>query len=130
MPAATSPEAAAVLRPKLAKATALLVGPGLAHNPATTAFVTGLLESTDSLPPLILDADALNILAAQPEWWRRLPPQSLITPHPAEMARLMGSDTATVQAHRLAVAREMADKWQVVVALKGAHTVVSAPMGG
>jgi NAD(P)H-hydrate epimerase len=124
-----SGEAVSVLRQNLAKATALLVGPGLAHNPATVAFVTGLLASPEPLPPLVLDADALNILSTQAEWWRLVPAGSIITPHPAEMARLMGSDSATVQANRLNVAAQMAEKWQVVLLLKGAYTVVSAPDG-
>lgn len=124
-----SPAAAVELRSKLGRADAVLVGPGVANTPATAGFLLELLRPGVELPPLVLDADALNILAAQPEWWALLPPHSILTPHPGEMARLTANSTAVVQANRLELAAQMAGQWQQTVLLKGAYTVVAAPDG-
>jgi NAD(P)H-hydrate epimerase len=69
----------------------------------------------------------LNILAQTEAWQRLLPPDGILTPHPGEMSRLMGIETSEVQADRLDVAARMAARWQQVVLLKGAHTVIAAP---
>lgn len=79
--------------------------------------------------PMCLDADALTLLAATPELWAQLPRPLIVTPHPKEMARLMGSSVAAVQAERVASARSLAKTRDVVVVLKGAGTVVAAPTG-
>ncbi len=86
-------------------------------------------NDTITLPPLVLDADALNLLATVDNWWERLPKETIITPHPGEMARLCDIETTEVQANRLSLAREKAAEWHVVVVLKGAHTVIAAPDG-
>jgi hydroxyethylthiazole kinase-like uncharacterized protein yjeF len=82
-----------------------------------------------TLPPLVVDADGLNALAKADQWWRALPPDTILTPHPGEMARLMGGETTIqdVQKDREGVARRMASEWNVVVVLKGAFTVVAEP---
>ncbi len=107
---------------------ALLVGCGLGLHDSTRAFLRRLLAAK-SLPPLILDADALNALSQQPEWWQSLPAESIITPHSGEMARLTSLSTARINADRWQVAKFFAAKWQVVVLLKGAHTIIAAPTG-
>ena len=107
---------------------ALLIGCGLGLHEATRAFVWALLNS-GSLPPLIIDADALNALSSKPEWWRPLPQDTIITPHSGEMARLTGLTMAEINADRWRVAREYAEAWGLVVVLKGAHTLVAAPDG-
>lgn len=105
---------------------ALLFGPGLGE---AQAFVERLLEER-SLPPLIVDADGLNSLARMADWPERLPANTVLTPHPGEMARLVGVPlTELAERERVAVAREKAAEWQQVVLLKGAHTVVAAPDG-
>lgn len=119
--------AAPLLIEKLAGVKALLIGPGLSHRDPTATFLKDLLA--EALPPLVLDADALNILAVEPEWWRLLPPNSILTPHPGEMARLMGTTTEEVQSNRLEVAAKMAGQWEQIVLLKGAHTIIAAPHG-
>jgi NAD(P)H-hydrate epimerase len=81
------------------------------------------------LPQLIMDADGLRLLAALEDWPTRLPPGSILTPHPGEMSALTGLDRETIQANREGVAREKAAEWGQVVVLKGAHTVVAAPDG-
>ena len=84
---------------------------------------------TVQLPPLVIDADALNLLAKRGNWWDLLPENSIITPHPAEMGRLCQLDTRAVQADRWQLARDKAAEWNVIVVLKGAHTVITAPDG-
>lgn len=106
----------------------LLIGPGLGQHEATKSVLSTVLNSED-LPSLILDADALNILSQQDEWWNRMPAGSIITPHPGEMARLTDKDTSYVNANRWQLAREKAKEWDVVVVLKGAHTIVASPEG-
>ena len=118
-----------MLRAKAADAEALLVGPGLGQADSTAAFLRGLLAEANSLPPLIFDADALNILAKEKQWWNLLPPNCILTPHPGEMARLTGKSSAEVQAARLEMAGRTAVKWNQIVLLKGAHTVIAAPDG-
>lgn len=81
------------------------------------------------LPPMVLDADALNLLATVEAWWEQVPAGTVITPHPGEMARLSGLETSDVQSRRLELAQEKAAAWNVVVVLKGAHTIVAAPDG-
>jgi len=88
-----------------------------------------LLSGALSLP-LVLDADALNTLAATPEWWHQLPGEAVLTPHPGEMARLTGLAGAEVQARRFQVASEAAETWGQVVVLKGAYTLVAEPEQG
>jgi hydroxyethylthiazole kinase-like uncharacterized protein yjeF len=126
---AIAPEAVQPLQEKFAEMEAALIGPGLGQHERTVTFLQQLLADRDSLPPLVLDADALNILAQQTEWWKLLPPHCILTPHPGEMARLTGSTTKEVQASRLEVSEEMAAKWNQIVLLKGAHTVIAAPEG-
>ena len=106
----------------------LLAGCGLGLHASTQAFVARLLEAR-SLPPLLLDADALNALSGLPHWWLRLPPDSIITPHIGEMARLTQLSSAEIAADRWRIARECAAKWGVVLLLKGAHTLIAAPDG-
>jgi hydroxyethylthiazole kinase-like uncharacterized protein yjeF len=81
------------------------------------------------MPRCVVDADGLNALARVSDWTERLPAETILTPHPGEMARLMGCETKEVQADRIGCAIQMADKWGHVVVLKGAHSVVAAPGG-
>lgn len=112
--------------------TALLVGPGLG---AADDFIATLFppEKTRFLQEtgfLIIDADGLNCLARLPNWWQRLPPHTVLTPHLAEMARLMAIPLAEMKTlDRIETARTQAQKWGHVVLLKGAYTVVAAPDG-
>ncbi len=126
---AVAPEAVQLVQKQLGDVDALLVGPGLSQLGQVDTFLHQLLAIKEALPPLILDADALNILARQANWWQLPPPHCILTPHPGEMARLMGITTADVQTDRLKNASEMAAKWNHIVLLKGAHTVIAAPDG-
>ncbi len=83
-------------------------------------------------PRLVLDADALNAIAREPALARALQRRSapsLLTPHPLEAARLLGVDTAAVQADRLAAAKELASRYRATIVLKGSGTVIAVPDG-
>ena len=81
------------------------------------------------MPPLVLDADALNILATTSGWWTKLTTDAILTPHPGEMARLAGMTIEEVQADRERVAKDLAAKWNKTIVLKGAYTVIASPQG-
>jgi hydroxyethylthiazole kinase-like uncharacterized protein yjeF len=122
-------EAAVAVLEQLNGYQALLVGPGL-HLAAE--FMETLLAGLGSAArrPMIVDADGLNLLAAMDDWPARLPGETVLTPHPGEMARLMGVSLAEVKGRdRVALAVEKAAEWHCVVLLKGAHTVIAAPDG-
>lgn len=126
---AIAPEAVSPLQQKFSDVDAALIGPGLGQHQSTVSFLTQLLDKAQSFPPLVLDADALNILAQQAAWWKLLPPNSILTPHPGEMARLAGSSTKDIQADRLKIAVDKAAEWNQIVLLKGAYTIIAAPDG-
>ena len=111
--------------------TALLVGPGLRAGEATRDLVVALLAAAGGDPavPAVVDAEALNALAALPDWWARVARPCVLTPHPGEFARLDGPSVAADDGTRVARARAAAARWGHVVVLKGARTVVAAPGG-
>lgn len=109
--------------------TALAAGPGLGGTPDAMRLLDGILSIQT---PLVLDADALNLIAAQPsraQVLRARAHATVLTPHPAEAARLLGTDTGRVQADRIATARALAERFRAFVALKGCGTVVANPDG-
>ena len=103
-------------------------GPGLGRGPGAAAFVRALLSGTDA--PLVLDADALTVLAEDPSSLvGREDRDVIITPHPGEMARLIGSPVEEVQANRIDVATEFATTRRIYVVLKGHRTIIATPEG-
>ncbi|MEW6567554.1 MAG: NAD(P)H-hydrate dehydratase [Chloroflexota bacterium] len=141
-------EAVPVLQEELGQAEALLLGPGLGQDPTTSGFLARLLGAGEGprgrigfvpaegraaekhpLPPCVVDADGLKLLARIPEWHQRLPKPSILTPHPGEMAVLTGQAKDAIQADRAATARRWARTWGHVVVLKGAFTIVAEPSG-
>jgi NAD(P)H-hydrate epimerase len=109
--------------------TVLAIGPGLGQSPETVKFVIGLIAAATM--PAVIDADALNMLAAQPKLLAKLAKERtlVLTPHPGEMARLAGITAAEVQADRLGVARGFAQRVGVTLVLKGARTLIAHPDG-
>lgn len=107
----------------------LVLGPGLGNSRiANDVLARGL--STDM--PLVLDADALNLIAAEPGLQQKLALRtvpSVLTPHPLEAARLLGIASTQIQADRLAAARELARLFNAIVILKGSGTVIAQPSG-
>jgi hydroxyethylthiazole kinase-like uncharacterized protein yjeF len=104
----------------------IAVGPGLGTGPEVTAFVHELVERSES--PLVLDADALNAMASDPDRLQGTGSRSIVvTPHPGEMARLANTSVDDVQANRLDVARDFAVAHQIYVVLKGYRTLIATP---
>jgi ADP-dependent NAD(P)H-hydrate dehydratase / NAD(P)H-hydrate epimerase len=108
--------------------TVLAVGPGIGQHPETQKFIRGIVA--DTALPIVLDADGLNAFAGRGDVLEKKKTKSLvITPHPGEMARLMGSSIPQVQQDRAKTASEAAKRWNVCVVLKGFHTIIAAPDG-
>jgi len=115
---------------KARKIDVLAIGPGLSQNTQTQKLVRKLIKAVNL--PMVIDADALNALVGHLSTFRI--PQSairntIITPHPGEMARLLGTTSAKVQKDRKGVAKSFAKKYNVICVLKGHRTVVAAPSG-
>jgi NAD(P)H-hydrate epimerase len=110
------------------EADVIALGPGLGQDPSTAAFVHAVVERAGV--PLVLDADALNAFAGEPE---RLSGRDgvdvIITPHPGEMARLVNQSIEAVQGDRLEHARAFAAAHRCHVVLKGHRTVIAGPEG-
>jgi hydroxyethylthiazole kinase-like uncharacterized protein yjeF len=109
---------------RLEEFDAILVGPGLSNHPESRKLVRRVLD--DCRVPLVLDADGLNALAGHVELVDRARCPVLLTPHPGELARLIGRDASDIQADRLAAARETVNRTGAILALKGAGTLVAA----
>lgn len=106
---------------------ALLVGPGIPRGEETGQLLLGLRRGY--APPMVLDADALNALAGLGPLPRQAGRHLVLTPHPGELARLLGSDVRSIQGDRIETARKTAQAWHGTVVLKGAGTVVADPDG-
>lgn len=111
--------------PDLSAYSAIGIGPGLGTHPLTLTYLQSLLEQ--ARVPLVLDADALNLLAGNPDLLATLPPGSILTPHPGEFARFIGK--ATDDLDRLMQLHDFALKTQCWVVLKGAYTAICSPVG-
>jgi NAD(P)H-hydrate epimerase len=123
---ALSEDAVDELRERIDSYTVTLIGPGLTTN--VRSFIDQLFRGKP-LPPLVLDADALNLLAKIERWWLRVPAPAILTPHPGEMARLTGLSREAIEADRVAIAIKFAKWWGHVVVLKGAFSIIAAPDG-
>jgi NAD(P)H-hydrate epimerase len=99
---------------------AIAIGPGLGKDDWGRAMLKLALTAGK---PLVLDADALNLIAVEPHALA----DAVLTPHPGEAARLIGIETVEVQRNRFAAAQAIADRYQAVVVLKGAGTIIAAP---
>ncbi len=147
-----SESAVRIVQKALPKAKSLLLGPGWGVEATTRKFLAALLAgekksagktglgfvkaektttdaTTFELPPIVVDADGLKLLADIDGWADKLPDYSILTPHPGEMAVLTGLTTAEIQTNRIAIAQEYAQKWGKIVVLKGAFTVIATPKG-
>lgn len=113
------------LREDLSKFSAIGIGPGLGTNELTVSALTELLRSADK--PLVIDADALNILSGQPSRLANLPRQSILTPHPKEFERLFGATHTGWE--RLGLLVRKATELGVFIILKGGNTAIACPDG-
>lgn len=110
---------------ELAWADAIAIGPGLGKSNLAENLVRTTLEN--AAVPMVVDADALGILAEHLQWLKKPHTETVITPHLGEMARLMGSPLMYVTDHKLSIAQDFARDYQVICALKDAATIVSVP---
>ncbi|MFB6260802.1 MAG: NAD(P)H-hydrate dehydratase, partial [Thiohalorhabdaceae bacterium] len=120
----------AVDRPGTGAAEAVAVGPGLGRTQAAGRVVA---DAAAAAVPLVVDADGLNLLADDPGLARALaerPDPTVVTPHPGEAARLLGTDADRVQQDRFEAAQRIADELGAVCCLKGAGTVIAHPGNG
>lgn len=109
-------------------ADVIMAGPGLGRGQGVSTFVRALLENSEV--PVVFDADALNAFADEPAALvGREGRELIITPHPGEMARLVGASVADVQADRLGIARDFASSHRAYVILKGYRTIIATPGG-
>jgi NAD(P)H-hydrate epimerase len=140
-----------VIRENLERPTALLLGPGFGTEDTTKEFITrligaesahhrrsiGFIPPTEAesarekaqIPPMVIDADGLKLLADIPDWHASLPEHTVLTPHPGEMSVLTGLPVKEIQEDRLGVAEKYSKEWGHIVVLKGANTIVSDPDG-
>lgn len=139
-----------IIAKEYATTQTMLIGPGLGQDDATLGLLSKLFRSAElsdlpqigflqsreemshrpnEIPPCVVDADGLNLLAKIDNWSQLLPAASILTPHPGEMATLTGRSKDEIQQNRVAAAREFAKAWGHVVTLKGAFTVVASPDG-
>lgn len=109
------------------KGSALLIGCGLSHNPETVSLIRELVRSATC--PVVLDADGINAFEGHIDILRESKAELILTPHPGEMARIIGRSIAEVQASRLRTAAEFAADAGVTLVLKGAYTVIAGKTG-
>ena len=121
-------EAADLIKDALKKPTACLIGPGFGIRNGTGIFLKNVLH-LEGLPPLVIDADGLRLLSSITNWQNDLPRDCVLTPHPGEMSVLTGLSVDKIQENRVEIAEEYAKRWEKIVLLKGAHSVIAAPDG-
>jgi len=150
---AISSAAAEVLAKNFERASALLIGPGFGTENPTKEFVENLLEgkfsakknaqrigfvhqeseksqeNNSKLPPMVIDADGLKLLAQIKDWHTKIPAPAILTPHPGEMSVLIDLSRELIQESRQEIASQYAKLWGHVVVLKGAFTVIASPDG-
>jgi len=111
--------------PDLNPFNAIGAGPGIGMKSNTKKALTELIENAKV--PLVLDADALNILSENKEWLKELPEKSILTPHPGEFKRLVGKTANSWE--RIEKQRQMAKEFKIILVLKGAFTTIALPDG-
>lgn len=107
------------------KADAVVAGPGMGTDDASLALLRKVIEESGC--PLLFDADATTLLAKNPDLRKEIAAPLVLTPHPGEMARLLGKETAEITADPFAAAQEAVDRFDCVVLLKGAPSLVATP---
>jgi NAD(P)H-hydrate epimerase len=111
----------------LEKVDVAAVGPGLSTGDDAKEVVYSIIKG--SKVPIVLDADGINLLAEDLSVLKELKTQMVITPHPGEMARLLGTTVKEVQEDRVNIARSFSQKYGVITVLKGSRTVIASPEG-
>ena len=105
----------------------LAIGPGLSQHPETVALVHSLVRESNA--PTVIDADGINALSKSKDILSSLSPQTVLTPHPGEMARLIGGSVEALEQDRIGIAQRFAEAHNLTLVLKGAPTVVARGNG-
>ena len=137
LPADNTPpgERAAALLAGMEGYRVAVIGPGLGESEQVRSLLEALFAGLRALKPercprLLVDADGLNNLAAIPRWWELLPGETVITPHPGEMARLRGGARVSGGGpDRLGTVLAVAREWNLITVLKGANSLIGSPGG-
>lgn len=103
------------------------IGPGLSQDPETQELIKRLIVTVSV--PLVIDADGINALATDLSILKQKKGPVILTPHPGEMGRLIGLSAEAVQKDRFNIAAQFAKEWDVILVLKGAHSIISLPGG-
>jgi ADP-dependent NAD(P)H-hydrate dehydratase / NAD(P)H-hydrate epimerase len=109
------------------RANALALGPGIGRSDGALEFAREVARRVEK--PLLIDADGLNAHAGRLDLLRKRPGPTVLTPHAGELARLLGTESSEIEAHRLESARAAAEQSGCVVVLKGDDSIVAAPVG-
>jgi len=105
----------------------IAIGPGCGNTAETSELVRRIIQELEK--PVVIDADGLNAISRNPDILLEKKSKVVMTPHPGEMSRLIGISTDEINERPLEIAKEYASKWDVIMVLKGARTVVAAPNG-
>jgi len=122
-----SPEAERRISELCSGKNALAIGPGLSRNPETARLIQRIVSHTEI--PAVVDADGLTAFVGKMDIISRKRKDLILTPHPGEMAHLLGSTIQEVQQNRIEVARKFAGENRVILVLKGARSLVASPEG-
>ena len=106
------------------KTDVLAIGPGLSRNPQTQKLIRRIISNIHK--PMVIDADALNALSGNLEILRINPNLKILTPHPGEFSRLSGAPRVYIQKNRETLAKKFACDYNIILVLKGHHTVVAS----
>lgn len=115
------------LKPALSKTSAVLIGCGLGNTCGTLKILKKLIKNSDK--PIVIDADGINALSNCIDLLKKANAPIILTPHPAEMARLLKCDTKAVEENRINTALSFAKEYNCVLVLKGTNTIVASPEG-
>ena len=122
-----STEAFGQLQKRLQDFDVIVIGPGLSQHPGTEKFILKVITTVPQ--PLLIDADALNALTKKPKLLTWTSTAMILTPHPGEMSRLIGTPKKSIEQHRNKVSQEFARQYHCVLLLKGHRTIVAGPNG-
>lgn len=117
------------LQSLISKTNSLILGPGWDISDSNASFLKAVLEALPEGLPTIIDADGLKLLTKLDAWWNLIPKNTVLTPHPGEMAVLSGLSIAEIEDNRWEITRNFTQKWGVSLVLKGAMTVIGLPNG-
>ena len=118
-----------LIAPLFNKTNSVVIGPGFGLGKSNISFIESLLHVIPSEFPILLDADGIKLLSHIKDWWKLIPKNTVLTPHPGEMSVLTGISIANIEKNRWEITSEYAQMWGASLVLKGAMTVIGLPDG-